>query len=266
MPPAALDDVEFLAGSPTRVTVLALVGSGPRTRDDLKSATDVSRVTLSRILSELEDRNWIVRSDGRYEATPLGEYIADDFTQLLANVETAGSLEAELDWLPTDRFGFDLHCLRDAEIVTPSQHDHTAAVRRVADAARNAEWVRSTATGLSMAVVQALRDVVVERDGPVELVLAPTAIDIIRTDAGLRPLCRELLEAAPGSVARYEGDNPILMMLETDVAVLLCGHDEHGPPPGTVATTDQTVRAWARDYFQSRWADAEPLDVEAFTP
>lgn len=36
-----------------------------RSRNELKKMTDVSRVTLSRILGKFEDREWIERTNGR---------------------------------------------------------------------------------------------------------------------------------------------------------------------------------------------------------
>lgn len=52
---SSLEAVEYLARSPSRVKILDLIRNAPRTRDELKEATDVSRVTLTRILNELED-------------------------------------------------------------------------------------------------------------------------------------------------------------------------------------------------------------------
>lgn len=262
----ALDDVEFLARSDSRVEILELIRAAPRTRDDLKDAMAVSRVTLSRILREFEERGWITRRNGRYEPTPRGAFVAAEFTQLLENVETANALDEELRWLPTGAFGFPLARIGDAEIVTPSRSDHTAAIRRVSAAVDDAEWVHGTATGVSREVIDALRDLVVDRGGSLRMVLGPEAVDVIRTDAGLRHRFHEVLEAGDASISRYAGDEPVLMVLLTDAEVLLCGHDEDGPPPGTVATNDGAVRAWVSAYFESRHAGADPLDDAEFTP
>lgn len=262
----ALDDVEFLARSDSRVAVLDLVRTAPRSRDDLKEATAVSRVTLSRILREFEERGWLARRDGEYEATPRGAFVAAEFTRLLDDVEAANDLDGALRWLPTEAFGFPLGCIADAEIVTPSRSDHTAAIRRVSAAVDRAEWVHGTATGVSREVIDALRDLTVERGGSLRMVLGPEAVEVIRTDAGLRHRFHEVLDAGDAAIARYAGDRPVLMVLLTDQEVLLCGHDEDGPPPGTVVTADETVRGWAAAYFESRRAESAPLDPATFTP
>lgn len=263
---SSLDDVEFLARSESRLKVLDLIRTAPRTRDDLKEATDVSRVTLSRILGELEDRDWIERTDHRYEATPRGAFVAAEFTQLLANMEAAEELDDVLWWLPTERLGVDLECLRDAEISVQSRSDHTAAIRQVAALVHDGDRVRGAATGVSREVIAAFRDLTVERDGSLELILEPTAVEIVRTDAGLRGRFRRVLDSDGATAYRYDGEGPVVMLLFSDDAVSICGHDDQGPPPGSVQTTDPTVRSWAEGYFASLRADAQEIGVEAFTP
>lgn len=79
----AHDDVEFLANSWNRFEVLDAVAESPRTRTELKELTNVSRVTLSRVLSDLEDRGWIVRETDRFEATNNGAVVAAAVSRLL---------------------------------------------------------------------------------------------------------------------------------------------------------------------------------------
>lgn len=261
-----LEAVEFLSRSSSRVKVLDLIRTAPRTRDDLKETTDVSRVTLTRILNELEDHNWIERTNHRYEPTPRGAFVAAEFTQLLANMAAAEELDDVLWWLPTEQLGFDLECLRDAELSVQSRSDHTAAIRHVAALVHDADRVRGIATGVSREVIDAFRDLTVDRGGSLDLILEPTAVDIVRTDAGLRQEFRHVLESGEATVYRYDGEAPVVMMLFSDDAVSICGHDDQGPPPGSVQSTDTTVQSWAEGYFESIRTDAQPIGVEAFIP
>ena len=58
----ALDDIAFLANSDNRVAVFERLVDGSRHRDELTDQVDASRVTIARILRELEAREWITRS------------------------------------------------------------------------------------------------------------------------------------------------------------------------------------------------------------
>lgn len=259
-----LEPVEYLTRSPSRVGVLDAIQEEPRTRNELKEITDVSRVTLSRILSSFEDRGWIERTNGRYETTPEGAFVATELTGLLANIETLDHLDGVMRWLPIEEFDFDLTCLRDAEVATSSWGDHTAQIRRVAELIQGSDRITATASGVSRDVVDALWESTVSGDASFEGILDATALDIVRSDAAMRKQVRDILETG-ADILRYEGDEePLLMLTVCDDTVILCGHDEDGPPPGTLDTTDETVRSWAESYFDGVRAESTPVDPDVF--
>lgn len=261
----SLDDVGYLARSPSRVRVLEALEEAPRERRELTALTDVSRVTLSRTLANLEDRGWIEQRNGRYDVTEPGAFIAREFTQLLANVDTLQALDAAVAWLPIERFGFDLACLSDAKVTTSSWTDHTASIRRVADIVRGSQRVLGTASGVSREVVEALHENALHGDGTVQLVLDRTALEIVRSEAALRSQLKEMVEAG-AEVARFDGDEPLLMVTVCDGTVLLCGHDKDGPPTGTLETTNEDVLAWAISYFDNVHPAGAPLEADVFRP
>ncbi|WP_096391425.1 hypothetical protein [Halopenitus persicus] len=113
-----LADVEFLVSSPNRLDVFDAVRTAPRPRHELRERIDASRVTLSRILRDLEDRKWIERNDGEYSPTPRGEIVTREVAQLFANLEALDGLEAALLWLPVELFDFDLARERDNRSLT----------------------------------------------------------------------------------------------------------------------------------------------------
>lgn len=261
-----LEAVEYLARSPSRVRVLTAISESPRERHELGEVTDVSRVTLSRILANLEGRDWIERTNGRYVATDRGSFVAGEVARLLANMETLEELDGTMAWLPTEAFDFDLSCLRDATVTTSSWSDHTASIRRVGDAIERSRRIVGTASGVSREVVEAVRTATVDAGASFEAVLDATAIDIVRGDADLRGQLRAVAESGNAGLFQYGGAGPLLMVMVCDDAVLLCGHDHDGPPPGTLETTNERVRSWAESYFESVRADARPLGADAFSP
>lgn len=105
---ASLDYVEFLAGSPNCVEVLDAIAEAPRARHELRELTRASRVTVSRVLSDLEARSWIGHANGQYEPTLWGAFVASEFTQLLANREVTQQIDGTSRRLPADEFEFDL--------------------------------------------------------------------------------------------------------------------------------------------------------------
>lgn len=256
-------EVEFLAGSPNRIAVLEAVTAEPRTRDELKTLTGLSRVALSRALSDLEDRDWLVRASHHYETTPLGAVVAAEFTTLLDNLDAAAELEAVLGWLPTGEFGFDLRRLQGATVTTSTESDHTASIRYAVDIIREAERFRVVATGVAYEIIEALHERTVGESRPIELVLDASAFDYLRDDAELGPPFQEVLAAEGSEVFQYEGGDRLAMLTITEAFVSLRGY-ESAAAIEHVRTPDSAVRSWAETYFETVREASERVTAEMF--
>lgn len=88
-PPDPMDEVEFLARSDHRVTVLRTLSDRPRTRADLHDATGIPQPTLGRILGDFTERNWAERDGHEYALTEPGMLVAAAFDFQLLAVGTA---------------------------------------------------------------------------------------------------------------------------------------------------------------------------------
>lgn len=262
---SSLDDVEFLARSESRVEVLDAIHEAPRTRNELKRMTDASRTTLSRMLADFEDRDWIVRSNSRYELTPEGAFVTSEVTRLLENMETAERLNGALGWLPIDEFEFDLRCLRDAEVVTLNWND-PASMRLLAERLDGANRVRSIATAVSREVVDILQKLTVDSEANYEGILASNAIEIVRDHPELRSQLREILDSDRTTLYHYDGDASLAMVMLIDDQATVCNHGSGGPQMEAILADDEAFRSWVESYFESVRADASRLDADAFAP
>lgn len=266
------DDVEFLAGSWNRLDVLEAVVDGPRTRTELDERTDVSSVTLSRILSDLEARGWITRTRGSYEATPAGTFVVSRVRDLLAELQTVHHLGENVAWIPVDRFDFDITRLQDATVITPSWDDFSAYTRAMVDLLDESTEIRSIATGLDSEFVRAMAEACLDGTLTLELVYEPAVVDAIVADDELSSLFADLADSDRAAVYRYRGDDDLLMLgvyrgrADRADGVFLCGEHDEGAPPGTVQSTDSGVWEWAASTFASRRAASERLDAGVFTP
>lgn len=259
-----LEAIEFLARSPHRVEVLGALADAPRTRHELRELADVSRVTIARLLDDLADRGWIVHEDGQYEATARGRVVASEVARLRANLEVSDRLDDALRWLPVEEFDFDVARLHDADVLrAETWESQTEAIRHATSRVERTESIRGTAIGFSHEVVDAIRDMVVDRSGTFEAVVDETAFGMIRDDVGLRDRFQDILAAEGGALYRYQGARPLHMVMHFDEIVVICGHVDEGPPPGTLESRDDRVHAWAASYFESSQAESEPVDVAA---
>lgn len=263
---SSLDDVGFLVGSSNRIAILDAIRESPRTPHELRSLTGASRITVNRILDDLEDQRWIVRSNGQLEPTTQGTVIADEVGRLLSTVAAVRELGDALSWLPVEEFDFDVGHLTDARVVhTASWKDHAAAIRRTADLVSGATRIWGTAIGFSHEVAAAIRAATVEDGASFEVVIDGSTLDMIRADDGLRSRFGDVASSPNGTISVYDGEPPLHMVMVLDETVSMCGHVDGGVPPGTIETTDATVRAWARTYYESARDRARPIDAGALT-
>lgn len=264
---SSLDDVGFLSRSSSRLEVLEALTEEPRSRHDLRELTGASRVTVNRILEDLEDRNWIVRENGRCAPTPRGEFIAEEYIRLLANVDVANTLDGAMGWLPTEHFDFDLAHLADADVIrTTDWEAHTATISRMIDLVEKSSHIRGTALGFSHEMVEAIRTTTVADEATFEAVLAESAFGMVREDDGLRGRFREIVATSNGELARYTGDDQLEMVFVFDDTVVICGHTGEGPPPGTLVSDDETVRSWAKTYYETARRAANTIDADMLAP
>lgn len=259
----ALDDVAFLANSENRVAVFAKLGEKPRSRDEIRGQVDASRVTTARILRELEERNWIERSGQAYEVTPLGEWICDEFTGLLDELEATRRLREALRWFPADLLSFDVRCLRDAEVLLLDGSDTTALIRRIVEFHRSGEWVRGLARAAAPVFIENQWELTVHGDTRLDLVLTPEAIDVIRNHPISAQQFREMLAEENASYAVYEEIPISVGIVDDTVGINLT--DEQGVLKGGLVTDDESVHAWAVDLFETCREEARPVDPDTIT-
>jgi len=260
----ALDDVAFLANSENRVAVFGTLVEGSRSRDELRDRVDASRVTVTRILRELAERDWVEGSGQQYAVTPLGEWVYDEFSGLLAAVAAEHRLRRALQWMPDDLLTFDARCLRDAEVIVLDGSDATAFVRRVVAFHRSGDHVRGVATTVAPVLVENHWEMTVRGDTRLEMVVTPRVLDVVLDHPTAARQFREMLET--GDVAFSVDEDVPLSVGIVDGTVGINLTDEQGVVKGGLVTEDDTVHEWAVDLFERCRERAEPVTPAAVGP
>jgi predicted transcriptional regulator len=138
----SLDEIEYLSRSVNRVWVLRLLTRDALTRRELQDEIGASQATLSRILQDFEDRQWIQKRDAVYEATALGSWVANCLSALQQALSVSDDLQEFEPWLPTNIDGFDVSWLADAEIITPTPTEPNAPMDQVEHSLLTGQHVR----------------------------------------------------------------------------------------------------------------------------
>ena len=254
-----LAEIEFLALSPNRVTVLESLAEGRHSRSDLAEATGASQATLGRILGDFEERDWVTRVGGGYEATATGQLVADGFRDLLDVMAVERELRDIVAYLPTGEMEFDLRHLADANIVTPSQTRPNAPLQRLLELMRAASSVTAFSHALNDQSLSVVADGLGDRE--FEAVLTREAVDSLTADETLRARLSRVVSDPSADIRVAHGDIPVAVTIADDVVNLLV-RDDRGVVQASVDTTDPAVREWAERRYEHYRVNSEPLTVE----
>ncbi|OAQ51304.1 hypothetical protein HTG_17355 [Natrinema mahii] len=266
LPEKSVEAVAFLARSEHRLRVLDLLADNARSRARLLERMDATRVTLGRILGDLEDRRLVRRTnpDRRYELTTFGEFVHRDFTRLLRTVSVGQTYPELVSRLPTDWFEFDLRCLVDSEHVRGKSPDPLAAARVVANALKNGsscEALVGTFTSLPMYAYE--QDLQGDTSSEVRVVFDAGVTETMLEDPSLRAKWQDI-EATTDSTVYYSLDEQVPYTVDfIDETVFLTIDREQGTGFDIISCTHPDVLAWADRVISEHRDRAVPLRQRA---
>lgn len=261
----ALEDIAYLARSKNRVEILATLVTGPQTPRSVEEATGVSRSTLERILSELEERGWAERTtDGTYAATAAGEFAVREFEPLVGTMQALRTLGETAAWLPDDGISIGLQHFRDATVRRSDPNSPDAEATRVLELIQNAAYFDALSyIAPTLSQLQSLRDGVVERGMTVRNVLTDGLVTYLQDRDEQTSCWQEYIEGG-ARVYRYEGRIPCNVFIVDETVLVMNNDPEAGRPCEFIEIRDDTVRAWAENLIETYCGDAERLDSTAF--
>lgn len=259
------EDIAYLANSANRVFILEHLVDGPHSRHVLAEMADVSRVTLGRILDELESRDWIEQEGQICEITSLGEWVIEEYIAYNEVVNAQQNLQKVIQWFPDEEYGFHLSCLANAEITHVSRADASAPLSQHIKQleAGGAFWSFSCA--ITRLFLESCWRHVMDETISFDWVFTPEVLEVLKSDETMSMFSREMLEAGRVEFRLYQGDIPYIV-LGSDTEVNLRLADEDGSPTALIESEDDTVREWAESTFEDYWEEATPVNPDTFIP
>ncbi|MCU4924614.1 MarR family transcriptional regulator [Halobacteria archaeon AArc-dxtr1] len=253
-----LGDIDYLARSDHRVVGLGALADQPRTRAELRSLTGASASTIGRTLREFERRRWIRRRGDRYEATPLGAFVAAGMQELLDRFETEQRLREIWRWLPPVADGFTVEMVAEATVTAAAAEEPYRPVNRFV--ALLEETKRLRFVGSDLALLEPCKDELRRHilDGmDTEIIDPPNdAAYILST---YPDHCAVALESGNLSV-RVHDDLPSYGISIFDDRIGISGHDrDTGTVKVFVDTDAPAAREWAVAVYRARRIESRPL-------
>jgi predicted transcriptional regulator len=261
---AATEEIEFLARSNHRVGVMEELTAGARERRDLRDSTGASTPTMSRILTDFEDRRWIVRDGPIYELTPLGEFVAERFLGLREAMEIERKLRDVWQWLPREMEGFSVDLFADAVVSYPGPGYPYEPIERLTHLIEGTTRMR----GFDSIVFKSINNETVCQaviDGmELEYVYSPTALEKTFAwnpervmEAASRDNCHMYVHDALPDRSRCG------LGIVDDRAGICCHDPETGALTAVIDTDAPAAREWAVSTFERVRDEARPVEPQA---
>ena len=255
-----LEDIEFLASSQHRVGVLDALIETPRDRRDLRTATGASSPTMGRVLTDLEDRHWIVKAGRTYELTDLGEFVATRLRAFRDDMRLEHAVREVWPWLPHELEDFTIELFADLVVSRPGPGYPYQPVERVTELVQNAGLMR----GFGMVML---------KSSNLEVFFARSLEDL-RSDYVYPPEAFEqILAWDPEAVLKAVQHTNCTVWLHPDLPlddrcgiclfddhVSICCYDgETGTLQATIDTGSPELVEWAESYYERLRAEATPF-------
>ena len=255
----ALEEIQFLANSASRVRVLDALAGAPATRRELQEETGVPRSTAARALDDAEARGWVDSEGSRYRLTSAGEARVFEFRDYVETTRGMQHLGEAIDWLPEPARSLDFRHLRNATITTPTETNPTEQFDRGMELVQDAEEYRGLTQNSLPEYMRVLRDRVVQGRLDFQGVIERGFVDVLRDEPERATLWHDLADR----MWLYDGHVPLNMHVVDGTALIwLCDEDHDGQDvivKGLLESAHPEVVSWAESLYEEYRNESEPM-------
>jgi predicted transcriptional regulator len=259
-------EISFLTRSENRVEVLTTLADRPHTERELVTETDISDVTVGRVLDDFVDRGWVRENEGLYRVSRVGELLAADYRRLEGSMDVACRLGPVLEYLPVAEMDFDFRHLIDARISDPETFDPLRAVDRWKQLIRHSDHVVGTApvTSATTVVAEPFHEAITEHDMRFEVVVSTEYYETASAKPEMRELLRQQLRAGMEMFLTSEDQEPLPFTATFDEIATISGYDDAGTLRVGIETRAEPVFEWVRETYETYRENARRLTPEDF--
>jgi predicted transcriptional regulator len=262
----ALEEIQFLANSASRIRVLDALAGDPATRRELQEETGVPRSTAARALDDAEARGWVHSEGSRYRITSAGAARVSEFRDYVETTRGMQHLGEAIDWLPEPARSLDFRHLRNATITTPMETNPTAQFDRGMELVRDAEAYRGLTQNSLPEYMRVLRDRVVQGRLDFQGVIERGLVDVLSDDPARAALWHDIADR----MWLYDGHVPLNMhVVDGTVLIWLCDEDSDGKDvivKGLVESDHPAVVSWAESLYEEYRSESEQMDPGMLPP
>lgn len=257
----SLAEIAYLTRSENRARLLATLAATAQlsehspsgySRRELAEVIGASQPTLSRILSEFEERGWAERTtDGEYVSTALGTHLADELESFVSSVDALRDLGEVVAILPTTELSIDRRHFGDATIRRLDGPQPIEFRRYLADLLQNGStnfYALSEIPGPATTGSDIHDRIVADRLHYV-LINPGHVHEYFKDIPEAIQAAQKQLESG-AEYYQYDGEFPCNLFIFDEITVIDSGHVVDDGPRAVIESRNETVRTWAIELFE----------------
>lgn len=246
-----LDTDEVLDLVSRRAAVIESLHDGPKYNRDIRDELGVSRSTVYKAVSELEEFDIACRGDNGYELTVLGRFLFERYRQIRAQMDDICRASSLLTVLPKE-VDLPYTFVEDADVYISERHAPNRPVREIEQIVTDASKIKGTGPVVLPRYVELFSSQVVADELDAELVFEVPAFEHLQTNYTedfTRALSRDNLEVG---IIDTELPFGLLVIEEPRERTAVIVYDDAGDIKGLIVNdTDGAVR-WGRKRWERR--------------
>ncbi|WP_302082022.1 helix-turn-helix transcriptional regulator [Salinibaculum rarum] len=261
---AAIDTLSFLTRSEPRTRILLqLLSSGSTSRRQFRDRFSVSRSTITRALTALEERGLVGHDGATYHLTPTGRIVAETIADAVDTFEVTDELSTFLEWFPYSDHDISLDELSAADITVSTDVNPYAPSRKHAKTVSEHDQFRMLLPSIDLQVARSTDDRLKNGDLELEMIVTPEVEETISTGE-FASLLREQIECGSMTVLVSPEPIPFYLGLSGSGTVQVGVEDDEGFPRAVLTAETDALRSWGERVYEQFRADARTKPAAEF--
>ncbi|WP_438266583.1 helix-turn-helix transcriptional regulator [Haloarchaeobius litoreus] len=233
--------MQFAFASCRRLELLERLADEPAAPSELVSKLPISRRTVHRHVTDLVDREWVVKQDGRYRLTVSGELLLTVCDSTKDAFEAVKECRPVLDRLPQEHAP-DPAWLTDVDSFLATRKCPYRPIQRVETIIdETTSSIRTLSPSIGWLLVDRRDDL-----GQISVVTCAHCYDSESKEVS-NPLSE--LDTADGVTLHLIDEDLIFGLLLTDRVTLVLGYDDTLRLTGCIESRSDELRSWASTVF-----------------
>lgn len=246
-----------------RASIISHLLENPSDKRELVAQLNVSRTTISRAISSLDDAGCVAYRNGNWEVTLLGRLAYRTYEQLAASYDSLAAARPLLLHL-SPKTPLDVRLLTGAEIILAEPPAPHVPVARLEDLLEDSRRIEGISSVVLPKYVPLFYHHVVERGVDTDLVLDSKLVEYLRSnyheelDGGL--------EADNGTIREIDRTPRFGLVLVDEAVVWFAVYDRNAGLKGAIVNDSQEAVAWAGEVIRSYRGQAERVPAPDGSP